>query len=143
MLNIEGQLPWSNTATSSVSKLVGTMVLLASWTADASFTFDVASPVRFDSSDKSLDFCAVFRCKTLVDGSRDQDASAFRHAADLPGILWIVRRALGGVSDDCVGADDPRLLQDWDNCRGDRQDVQRPLSMWPVHQDFRRAAERE
>lgn len=97
----------------------------------------------FRSSNKSSRLLATLRCKTLDGGSRAKNAPAFRYAVDLFDTLRVVRRTLGGLLRDCLGADDTRLLEDWDDCRSHRQDVQRSVSMWHVHQDFRKAAKRE
>ncbi len=95
------------------------------------------------SSHKSLDFCVALRCKTFNHGQCVQAVQIFRYTVDLSDVLCIVRRTLGGVPDDCLGANDPRLFQDGNNCRSNREDFQRPLSMWLVQEDFRGAGKRE
>ena len=95
------------------------------------------------SSHKWLDFCVTLRCKTCNHGRCVQAVHAFRYAVDLSDMLSIVRRTLGGVPDDCLGADDPRLFPDGNNCRSDHQDFQRPLSMQLVQEDLRGATKRE
>lgn len=70
----------------------------------------------FARSHKSLDFCVALRCKTFNHGQRVQAVQASRSAVDLSDVLCIVRRTLGGVPDDCLGAHDPRLFQEGNHC---------------------------
>ena len=111
----------SNTASSSVSKLIEKVVLLAKlarrhvrslWMRRQVIGFRWFAR----SSHKSLDFCVTLRCKTFNHGESVQAVEAFWYAVDLSDMLCIVRWALGGVPDDCLGADDPRLFEDGNNC---------------------------